>query len=50
MLDGTKSTLANPGQDHMAKTSLDDVDAGILAPEEGEWTDGIEYVYTQSWP
>ena len=36
--DSSKATSANPGQDHMAKTSLDGVDAGILAPEEGEWT------------
>lgn len=36
--DGSKTTSTNPGQDHTAKTSLDSVDAGILAPEEGEWT------------
>ena len=36
--DGSKATLADPGQDHMAKTSLDCLDAGILAPEDGEWT------------
>ena len=38
MLGGTKATLANPGQDHMGKTTLDGMDAGVLAPEEGEWT------------
>ena len=37
VLDGTKATSVNPGQDPMAKTSLDGVDASILVPEEGEW-------------
>ena len=30
--DDSKATSADPGQDHMAKTSLDCLDAGILAP------------------